>query len=59
MTADQKAGQTTPSSGSLPSESSLLSEPFTGPFIIEAVALSVSVLGIIGGAIALLHMVNG
>ena len=31
-------------------------EPFSGPFIIEAVALTVSIMGIIGGIIALVHI---
>ena len=50
------SGQTTGSNGQSPSDSSAFSEPFSGPFIIEAVALTVSVIGIIGGLVALVHI---
>ena len=50
------SGRTTGSNGQSPSDSSVFSEPFSGPFIIEAVALTVSVIGIIGGVIALVHI---
>ena len=52
----ENLGPTTGSNGQSQSDSSVFSEPFSGPFIIEAVALTVSVIGIIGGIIALVHI---
>ena len=56
MTKETISGQTTGLSGQSPSDSSVFSEPFSGPFIIEAVALTVSIIGIIGGIVALVHI---
>lgn len=50
------SGQTTDSNGQSPSDSSVFSEPFSGPFIIEAVGISIAVIGIIGAIIALVHI---
>jgi len=49
-------GQTTGLKSASQSDSSLFSQPFSGPFIIEAVALTVSMLGVIGSLIALVHV---
>ncbi len=50
------SGQTTGSSGQSPSGSSVSSERFSGPFIIEAAGISIAVIGIIGAIIALVHI---
>jgi len=52
----KNSGQTTGSSGQSPSGSSVFSERFSGPFIIETVAISISMIGIIGAIIALVHI---
>ena len=56
MTKETTSGQTTGSSGQSPSDSSVFSERFSGPFIIETVAISISMIGIIGAIIALVHI---
>ena len=52
----KSSGPTTGSSGQSQSDSSVFSEPFSGPFIIETVAISISMIGIIGAIIALAHL---
>ena len=52
----ETSGQTTGASGQSPSDSSVFSERFSGPFIIEAVGISIAVIGIIGAIIALVHI---
>ena len=52
----ENSGPTTGSSGQSPSGSSVSSERFSGPFIIETVAISISMIGIIGAIIALVHL---
>lgn len=56
MKSPRTSGPTTGSSGQSQSDSSVFSERFSGPFIIEVVALTVSVIGVIGGVIALVHI---
>ena len=52
----KSSGPTTGSSGQSPSDSSVSSERFSGPFIIETVGISIAVIGIIGAVIALVHL---
>ena len=52
----ETSGQTTGLSGQSQSDSSVFSERFSGPFIIETVAISISMIGIIGAIIALVHI---
>ena len=56
MTMETTSGQTTGSNGQSPSDSSVFSERFSGPFIIETVGISISMIGIIGAVIALVHL---
>jgi len=56
MSQTETSGQTTTSNGQSASDSSVFSEPFSGPFIIETVGISIAMIGIIGAIIALAHI---
>lgn len=56
MSQTETSGPTTDSNGQSPSDSSVFSEPFSGPFIIETVGISIAMIGIIGAIIALVHI---